>query len=219
MEISWFGHSCFRLTERNVAAVVTDPFGPSVGYAVPRLNADIVTVSYDAPEYNNIAACRRARAITGPGEYEMKGVFITGVRTDAKISGKKSDESKKSTKNTAYVFGYEDSVTVCHLGKMSTIPYQSEVEALGTVAVLIVPVGGGGGLKAPEAAEVVSLVEPSIVIPMHYKTKQTDLKLDPISKFLKEMGCGKVESQESLKIAKSGLPEETQVVVLDVKGV
>lgn len=213
MEITWFGHSCFRLTERNVAVAVTDPFDASIGYPVPRLKADIVTVSHIAQGHNHIGAVRGARAITGPGEYEVKGLFITGVQT---VVNESSTETT-STRNTAYTFGY-DGVSVCHLGDLSVIPSQSEVESLGTVSVLLVPVGGGGSLKASQAVEIISLVEPSIVIPMHYKMPQTRLKLDPLSKFLKEMGSGKVEPQESLKISKSGLPDETQVVVLNLKG-
>ena len=217
MEISWFGLSCFRITERNVAVVVTDPFDASIGYSVPRLKSDIVTVSHDAAGHNNIGMVKGARAITGPGEYEMNGVFITGVQTVAYKTGKKGASDKTAGKNTSYVFGY-DGVTVCHLGDLCAIPSQSEVEALGTVGVLLVPVGGGGGLNANQAAEVISLIDPSIVIPMHYKTPQTKLKLDPLSKFLKEMGSGKVEAHESVRIAKSDLPDETQVIVLDVKG-
>ena len=221
MEITWFGHSCFRLTERNVAVVVTDPFDKSVGFSIPRLNADIVTISHDAPGHNNINVVRYARAITGPGEYEMKGVFITGLRTvDKEVANKalkNDDGSKTFVKNTVYVFGY-DGLTVCHLGDLRAIPSQSEIEVIGTVGVLLVPVGGGGGLNAAQAAEVISLIEPSIVIPMHYKMSQTNLKLDPLSKFLKEMGSGKVEPQDSLKIVKSSVPDETQVVVLQPKG-
>jgi L-ascorbate metabolism protein UlaG (beta-lactamase superfamily) len=95
------------------------------------------------------------------------------------------------------------------------VPSQTEVEALGTVHIALVPVGGGGGLNAAKAAEVVSLLEPGFVIPMHYGTSATLLKLAPLSKFLKEMGLGTVESQPSLKVTKSMIPEETRVVVLD----
>jgi L-ascorbate metabolism protein UlaG (beta-lactamase superfamily) len=90
------------------------------------------------------------------------------------------------------------------------------VEALGTVNVALVPVGGGGGLNAAKAAEVISLLEPGIVIPMHYKTEECNLKLDPLSKFLKEMGIGRdAESEPSLKIKGTSVPDETRVVVLD----
>ena len=216
MEITWFGVSCFRLTERRVASVVTDPFDASIGYKVSGLKADIVTVSHNAPGHNNIGMVKGARAITGPGEYEVKGIFVTGVQTVANRARINGVSNTSSVKNTIYVFEY-DGLTVCHLGDLCSIPSQSEVEALGAVSVLLVPVGGGGSLKAEQAAEVISLIEPSIVIPMHYKTPRTSLKLDTLKKFLKEMGSGKLQAQESLKITKSGLPEETQVVVLNVK--
>ncbi len=85
MEITWYGHSCFRLTERGLAAVVTDPYDESLGYPTLRLKADIVTVSHDAPGHSNLDVVRRdARALTGPGEYEIGGVFITGIATPSR---------------------------------------------------------------------------------------------------------------------------------------
>jgi L-ascorbate metabolism protein UlaG (beta-lactamase superfamily) len=96
---------------------------------------------------------------------------------------KKDDELR----NTLYVFDY-DGITVAHLGDLRRVPSQAEVEDMGAVNVALVPVGGGGGLNAAKAAEVISLLEPSIVIPMHYATKDAKLKLDSLDKFLKEMG-------------------------------
>ena len=89
--------------------------------------------------------------------------------------------------------------------------------ALNVLDVLLVPVGGGKGLNAAQAAEIISLIEPSIVIPMHYRIGKVKVKLDPLSRFLKEMGLGKVDSEPNLKVSKSSLPEETQVRVLDPK--
>ena len=214
MEITWFGHSCFRLMERSAAAIVTDPFEKSIGLVPPRLKADVVTVSHDAPGHSNLSIVKGARVITGPGEYEIGGAFITGVRTTVTEA---VDGTKPHPENTAYVVEYE-SASVCHLGDLSTIPAQPEVEALGTVDVLLVPVGGGNGLNAAQAAEIISLIQPSIVVPMHYKTGKTTLKLDSLSRFTKEMGLGNVPTQPSLKVTKSSLPEETQVVVLEQKG-
>ncbi len=213
MEITWYGHSCFRLTERGMATVVMDPFdSQTVGYSPLRLKADIVTVSHDAPGHNYTEAVRGAsHVIRGPGEFEIGGVFITGVQTDGAASGKKA---KEQVRNTLYVFDY-NGLTVVHLGDLRQVPTQTEIEALGTIHVALVPVGGGGGLNAAKAAEVVSLLEPNIVIPMHYATPDTKLPLDSLNKFLKEMGLGKPETQAGLKVTRSSLPEETHVVVLD----
>jgi L-ascorbate metabolism protein UlaG (beta-lactamase superfamily) len=213
MEITWYGHSCFRLTERNMATVVADPFdNKSIGYFPLKLKADIVTVSHDAPGHNNTDAVKgTSHIITSPGEFEIGGVFITGVQTDGTGHAKKP---KEAVRNTLYVFDY-DGLTVAHLGDLKQVPTQTEIEALGTVNVALIPVGGGGGLNAAKAAEVVSLLEPNIVIPMHYSTSDVKVSLDSLNKFLKEMGLGKQETQPALKVTRSNLPEETHIVVLD----
>jgi L-ascorbate metabolism protein UlaG (beta-lactamase superfamily) len=123
-------------------------------------------------------------------------------------------KTKDKSRNTLYVFDYEG-ITVAHLGDLLEVPTQSEVEALGTVNVLLLPVGGGNSLNAAKAAEVVSTIEPNIVIPMHYATDKAKVKLEPLSKFLKEMGLGKIDPLPSLKATRSSLPQETKVVVLD----
>ncbi len=211
MEITWYGHSCFRLTERNYVTVVTDPYDNKViGYDPLKLKAEIVTVSHDAPGHNNSDAVKgTTHVLTGPGEFEIGGVFITAVQTDS--AGKKT---KDVTRNTIYVFDY-DGITVAHLGDLQKIPTQSEIELLGTVNVALVPVGGGNSLNAAKAAEVVSMLEPNLVIPMHYFTPDSKLKLDEINKFIKEMGLSKQDAQPSLKVSRSSLPDETHVIVLD----
>ncbi len=211
MEITWYGLSCFRLTERGMASVVTDPYDHTVtGYEPLKLKADIVTVSHDAPGHNSVTAVKgKSHVITGPGEYEIGGVFITGVQTNG-VSKRDADEPR----NTLYVFDF-GGITVAHLGDLRRVPSQTEIETLGNVQVALVPVGGGGGLSAAKAVEVISLLEPGIVIPMHYTTVGANLKLGPVSKFLKEMGIGSVEPQPSLKVTSGSVPEETRVVVLN----
>jgi L-ascorbate metabolism protein UlaG (beta-lactamase superfamily) len=214
MEITWYGHSCFRINERGMAAVVTDPYDPEVtGYAPQRLRADVVTISCDKPAHNHLKAIRgKAFEITGPGEYEVGGVFVTGLR----INGSKRRKSDEEVRNTVYVIDY-DGLTVAHLGELNSVPNQTEVEGMGEVHVVLVPVGGKTSLNAAKAAEVISLLEPRIVIPMHYGTKESAMKLDPLSKFLKEMGLNQVETEETIKISSANaLPEETRVMVLEL---
>jgi len=193
-----------------MASVVTDPFDhSSIGYKELSLRADIVTVSHQTPGHNNLKVVKGAKwQIDGPGEYEIGGVFLTGVPTG------KSDKEGNG-RNMVFVFDYEG-VTVGHLGDLNSVPSRKEVDAFGNVDVLLVPVGGGNALNAAKAAEVVNLIEPGIVIPMHYNTPDTTVKLSTLSAFLKQMGLTqKIEPVESIKLSKRDIPEETRVVVLD----
>ena len=215
MEITWYGHSCFRLTERGMATVVTDPYdSKQVGYDSLKIKGDIVTVSHNTAGHNFTSAVKGiSHIIDGPGEYEIGGVFITGIHTNGHVK-KTQDEPR----NTMYLIDY-NGINVLHLGDVNRVPSQAEVESLGPVHVALVPVGAGGSLTAIKATEVISLLEPNIVIPMHYATAHsanTSVKLEPLSRFLKEMGLGSLESVPSIKIpnAKS-LPDETRVVVLE----
>ena len=210
MEISWHGLSCFRLTERGMATVVTDPYDHnSVGFAPLKLRGEIVTVSHDAPGHNFVTSVKgRTRVITGPGEFEIGGVFITGVQTN-----RKSKRSTNELRNTLYVFDY-DGITVAHLGDLQKVPSQTEIENLGGVNVVLVPVGDGKSINAAKAAEIVSLLEPGIVIPMHYQVPESNLELAPLNRFLNEMGVGEVEPIPTLKITRTSVPNEARVVVL-----
>ncbi len=209
MDITWYGHSCFRVTERGRAAIVMDPFDASLGYDVPRLKADIVTLSHDAPGHNNVEAVRGFKhIIAGPGEYEIGGVFITGVAT--------FDPAKENPRrNVVYVFDF-NGLTLVHLGDLDHVPDQRIVDALGGADVVLLPVGGGNALSSAQAAEVVSLLEPRIVVPMHYQTEALQgVQLDTVDRFLKEMGVSQTEPEGYLRISASSLPEQTQVVLLD----
>lgn len=209
MEITWFGLSCFRLAERGFATVVTDPFDArETGYGPAKLKANIVTISHDAAGYNHLEMVDGGSyVIKGPGEYEVGGVFITGIQ----LGDRKHAEEAG---NTVFVFDF-DSLTVAHLGDLNRIPTQAEIEAMGTVNVALVPIGSSHGLNPARAAEVISLIEPNLVIPMHYASSDNPLSLDALSKFLKEMGITEIETQPSLKISGASMPEETRVVVLD----
>jgi hypothetical protein len=211
MEILWYGLSCFRFIERGLGSVVTDPYGAVSGLPELKLRADIVTISLDENLHNNEKAVRGARrVIKGPGEYEIGGVFITGLS----ITRKKESKQNGAQPNTVYVFDF-DSLRLVHLGTLSYVPSQAQIENLGPVEIALVPVGGNGVLTPSQASEVISLIEPSIVIPMHYKTSQEAVKLGTVTHFLKEMGIASLDPLPSLKVAQSGLSEETQVVLLD----
>lgn len=208
MEITWYGLSCFRITERKYASVVTDPYNGKLGLPNLKLKSDIITISHDAPGHNHVGAVSGYdHALEGPGEYEIGNVFITGIATRSEA---------KSTGNIAYLFNY-DSITVAHLGDMQKVPSQTQLEALEQVNVLLVPVGGGNSLNASMAAELVSMLEPNIIIPMHYKMPSLKLELDEVDRFLKEMGVTEPSEESSLKISSSNLPEETETVILTPK--
>lgn len=191
---------------------MTDPCGKDVGYNIPRLRADIITISHNHPDYNNCALVRgKPKVINGPGEYEVKGVFITGIATRMKKS-----KGPERPKNTIYLFDF-DGLTVCHLGNLDHVPSQAQVQALSGVDILLIPVGAVTTINANQAAEIIGLLEPKIVIPMHYRTKVVKSRLQPVTKFLKEMGLPETSPRDSLEISKSSLPTENQVVVLSYK--
>lgn len=214
MEITWYGHSCFRITERGMASVVTDPYDPeAVGLDPGKLRADVVTISCNKPAHNYVKAVRgSALEITGPGEYEVGGVFVTGVL----INGRGKNKNQDELRNTIYVIEYKG-LKIAHLGELNNVPSQTEVEGLGEVNIVLVPVGGQTSLNAAKAAEVISLLEPSVVIPMHYEMRGSQIELDPLSKFLKEMGLSEVETEETVKFtSRKSLPDEIRVIVLDI---
>ena len=209
MEITWYGLTCFRLSERGLATVVTDSYPPDVGLTFPRPRADILTMSSDDAHCRYVSGVRGPfKVLDGPGEYEIGNVFVTGIAAFA-------DGKHGALRGQSTIFTFDfDGLTVCHLGYLGHVPTQSQVEGFGTVNILLAPVGGGGSLTPAQASEIISLFEPGIVIPMYYKIPGLRIDLGTLGRFLKEMGLENVDSQEALKVTKASVTEETQVIVL-----
>jgi L-ascorbate metabolism protein UlaG (beta-lactamase superfamily) len=152
--------------------------------------------------------------IQGPGEFEVAGVLLMGIPTYHD-----QEKGSKLGKNTAYVLELDD-LRVCHLGDMGHVPTPEQVEELSGVDILLAPVGGGNTIGAAAAAETVSLLEPKLVIPMHYQTQASKGELEPLDRFLKEMGAKNAfdERQPKLSVTRTTLPQEIKVQVLDYKG-
>lgn len=215
VEIIWYGHACFRLRDKNTV-VITDPYSRALGYSLPRVRTDIVTISLPHPHHASLEAVKgQPKVISGPGEYEIQGIFITGIRFP-----NSEKPNKTELRNTAYLFEFEG-LTVCHLGGLTAVPTPAQVEGLSAIDVLLLPVGGGKTIGAGEAAEVISLLEPRVVVPMHFRTGVGgEPELASVDKFLKVMGVRAPTPQESLKMGRISpdAVEETQVVVLAPKG-
>lgn len=207
MDITWYGHSCFRLVERGQTTVVTDPYGEDLGLPALKLKADVVTISHDGPNHNTLEAVKYDYVLNGPGEYEIGGVFITGIPLHH-VAG------EDVRRNVAYLIKYPNDLTVLHLGDLSHVPEQSTIEDFGEVHVALVPVGGVNTLNADQAAEVIAQIEPAYIVPMHYALDGVALDLEPVDKFLKAMGVNNPLQEETLRISPTGLPEQSEVVVL-----
>jgi L-ascorbate metabolism protein UlaG (beta-lactamase superfamily) len=176
-----------------------------------------VTVSHNHPDHNNTAAVKPLRerlfVVNGPGEYEVSNVLITGVRTF-------HDKSKGSDRgvNTVYVIHMDD-VVFCHLGDLGHELTQGQIEDIGPIDVLFVPVGGDETIGPAEATSVISQLEPRVVVPMHYAAPQLsfDHKLAPLDKFVHEVGLKDVQPEDKLSLTAASLPaegEETKIVVM-----
>ncbi|MFC2034143.1 MBL fold metallo-hydrolase [Chloroflexota bacterium] len=208
MEINWLGHSCFKI-KSNSATIVTDPYSPDLGYSLGELTADIVTVSHDHTGHSYVQSVSgEPQIISGPGEYEVSGVLIIGLRTLHDTS----DVNKG--KNTVYLMEM-DEISVCHLGDLGHVLTSDQIEEMDHVDVLLLPVGGVSTIDASIATEVVRQLEPKIVVPMHYKTEVLNKELEPVDNFFKEMGFKQVTSQPKLTFTKNSLPLTTQVVLLE----
>ncbi len=209
MDITWLGHSCFRI-KGSRATIVTDPYSKDLGYSLGRPTARIVTISHDHPGHSYAEGVGgQPRVVRRPGEYEISDVLIIGIATFHDREG-----GKKRGKNTAYLMEI-DEVAVCHLGDLGHVLTSEQIEDIGNVDVLLLPVGGVSTINAPMAAEVVRQLEPKVVIPMHYKTPALKRELEPVDRFLKEIGAKQVGSQPKLSVSKSNLPLSTQVFLLD----
>ena len=211
MMITWLGHSCFKIVEKitgqNVI-IVTDPFSKDIGLKAPNIEADIVTVSHDHYDHNNADSLRgNPFVVDSAGEFDVKGVIIEGIRSY-------HDDKKGSERGINIIFRFDiEGLSLAHLGDLGDVLDNKQLEKLGGVDILFIPVGGKYTLDAKKAVEVISQVEPRIVIPMHYKTKDLKIDIDDLDKFIKELGID-VNYEEKLKINKKDLPSEDMRLVV-----
>jgi L-ascorbate metabolism protein UlaG (beta-lactamase superfamily) len=208
MIITWYGQSCFRLESKGISVLI-DPFSKEIGLRSPRLNDNIFLVSHEHYDHNNISEVpTEAFVIRGPGEYEKLSVYVEGI-----MSYHDNTQGTERGLNTIYLIRMED-VRLCHLGDLGQNKLTDEqVEAIGDVDILFIPVGGKYTIDGREAAEVVKQIEPKIIVPMHYKVDGLNIDIDGPQKFLKEIGI-KPEEVETYKIAAKNLPTEEMKLVM-----
>lgn len=220
-KITWAGQACFQISISNSkehsAQIVIDPFDEKTGLKIPKLEGDILMVTHDHFDHNNVKAVKplsreagKAIMITGPGEYEISGVFIKGIPAFHDNS-----QGKERGKVTIYTIEAED-MRFCHLSDLGQDQLTDEqLEQIGQVDILMVPVGGGGfTIDGQGASKIISQIDPKIVIPMHYNLPGLKIKLDSVDKFKKAVGKNSIEPQDKLQIKSSALPKEGMEIII-----
>ena len=217
MDLTWLGHACFRLRGRDVT-ILTDPYeAAGLGYPPLATSANVVTISNDHPHHAGLSSVQgRPQVLRGPGEYEIGGALVWGVRTSRPKDGAVPGAAAK---NTAFIVQLEE-LTICHLGDLAQAPLTPEELAhIKDADVLLVPVGGNCTINATQAAEVVAQVEPKVIVPMHYATDETrgQLALDDVGRFCKELGATDAAPRSRLSVTAASLPAEPTVVLLEAR--
>ena len=209
MEITWYGHSCFSFSEDGFATVIADPYDPEVvGHTSVSKEAGIVTISHNSSGHNCLSGIKGTPfIIDGAGEYEVGNVFITGVQTNRK---------EAHERNTLFVYQFND-LSIAHMGGITSLPNQKQIEKLGNINIALIPVGGQDGWNASKASELVTMIEPDYLIPMHYATDESKVDLVSLQKFQKELGVDSPQREDVFKIKSINPPvmDETVVIVLN----
>jgi L-ascorbate metabolism protein UlaG (beta-lactamase superfamily) len=219
VDLTWLGHACFRLRGRDVT-ILTDPYeAEGLGYAPLATSANVVTISNDHPHHAGLSGVEgRPHVLRGPGEYEIGGALIWGIRTARAPEG---SMLAATTRNTAFIIQLEE-LTICHLGDLAHAPLTSDqLTHIKDADVLLVPVGGHCTINAQQAAGIVAQVEPRLIVPMHYATNETrgQLSLDEVGQFCKELGATEAAPRSRLSITPTSLPSEPTVALMEVASV
>jgi hypothetical protein len=188
--------------------IVTDPHPPDLGSPMGKPSANIVTISHHSRNHSYTEGVSgEPRIVDGPGEYEVADVLIAGIATGS--------EPGVGPTNTAYVFRFDD-LAVCHLGDLRDKLTDGLIEEIGSIDVLLVPVGGGKALAPAQAAAVITQLDPSIVVPMHYRAGESlEDGLGPLELFCREVGLKDSAPEPKLSVARGSLPGEVRIVVLE----
>lgn len=214
MQIQWLGQSCFKLQTKHQdqdITIITDPVGESIGIKMGKHHADIVTISHQHDDHNNLDAIKDDPfVIDHPGEYETKGIFVYGIP-----SYHDDKQGAERGLNTMYYIKAEE-MHILHLGDIGHPLTDDQLERISKVDILFIPVGGTYTINADKAIEIIGQLEPRIVIPMHYMIPGLkDDKMDPVEKFIKASGLP-AEKMDKFKIAKKDLPQDTtRLIVLE----
>jgi L-ascorbate metabolism protein UlaG (beta-lactamase superfamily) len=211
MKIEYLGHSCFKLTESTGTSIVCDPFDSSIGYEMPEVTADAVTVSHHHYDHDNIkAVLGNPVIIEGECGYHLPGVEITAIKSFHDECG-----GKKRGENTIFKFRM-DGIDICHLGDLGQECQAEIIDALLPVNVLLIPVGGTYTIDSEMAKEYVDRIMPDIVIPMHYRQKGCKIDIDKVDEFANLFPDGVVEEIESgeIELARNYLGGDTKVYIL-----
>jgi len=215
MHIVWYGQSCFKITlqpqkrSKQWASLVIDPFSESIGLKLPKIEADVLLVTHEHEDHGNRSAIGKDPfIIDGPGEYEIKDIFIYGVQS---FHDKKLGEERGL--NTIYTITVED-MRICHMGDFGQEELTSkQLEDIGDVDILMIPVGGKYTIDAKGATKIIAQIEPRVVIPMHYSIPELKIELDDLSAFLKAVGEKKVDAVEKFSVAKKNFSGEEMSIV------
>lgn len=213
-KIYWAGQACFQISvsnsKDNSVDIVIDPFDEKIGLKLPSLSADIVLITHDHDDHNNIKGVKGTPfLVSGPGEYEIKEVFIRGIPSFHDDEG-----GKDRGKNTIYVIEAEE-LKFCHLGDFGqTQLTDDQLEKIDGVDILMIPVGGEYTIDSSVAQKVISQIEPLVVIPMHYALPNLKIKLDGVDKFLKAMGEKEIPLQNKFTVKVGTLPKEGMEIVV-----
>lgn len=213
MVITWYGQSCFKIQSGELT-IVTDPFSKEIGLTPPRFRADVVLVSHNHDDHNNADSLSgEPFLIRSPGEYEIKGIYVHGISTFHDAS-----EGQERGLNTMYLIEAEG-LRILHMGDFGENEMRSEtLDRIGSVDILMIPVGGTYTITGDQAAKIVKDIEPKFLIPMHYNIPGLKIALADVAEFLKEIGNPQAPSQEKLTIKKKEVNEDdkTQIVLLKV---
>ena len=209
MTITWFGHSCFRLENKDNSLLI-DPFSKEIGLRPPKIKDNIVLVTHQHYDHNNLEDLPEdSFLIQGPGEYEIKGVFIKGIQ-----SFHDKSQGQERGLNAIYVIKIEE-MSIVHLGDFGQDKLSEEqVEKIGSADILMIPIGGVYTINYKEAIEAIRQIEPKIVIPMHYRVPGLKIEIDGPEKFLKEISLTPEKTEKSYKIQKKNLPAEEMKLVI-----
>ncbi|MHC6181338.1 MBL fold metallo-hydrolase [Clostridium sp. JNZ X4-2] len=210
MKITWLGHSSFLLEDSNCHKLLTDPFDETVGYKVFQGEVDLITISHNHFDHNYTQNIKYGHIINKTGSFNLYDIPIMGIPSyHDKVRG------AKRGKNIIFIIEM-DGYRICHLGDLGYILSKDEIEKLGSIDVLLIPVGGNFTIDGKEAAELTRSINSHMVIPMHYKTSSLTFELDGLEKFLKYMKGAERIKNNSLVI-ENKLQEYNSVKILDYK--